>query len=139
MEKYNGVERRRSRRVQYPVELWYKDRNKDTQGFKHAYGTDISEHGLLFETYEGFPSCTILELIVEVPLENAEKDGFNIIAEVVRLVELKRQWLYHIGVSFCKMDDDCRSLIKKYTVGKSSESLSRRISLSLEKTAVNPA
>ena len=138
MEKYNGLERRRSRRVQYPVELWYKDRNKDTQGFKHAYGRNISEHGLLFETYESFPSCTILELMIEMPLENADKEGFNIIAEVVRLVELKRQWLYHIGVSFCKIDNDCRNLIKKYTVEKTSRPSSRRISFSRDETTANP-
>lgn len=150
MNLYNGIERRRSKRVTYPFEVWYKDRNKNNQGFKHAYGKDISEHGLLFETYEDFPPCTILEIKLELPApganpvppayqddlpgeksfplpvpSNAELTGFNVLAEVVHSEEIKRQWLYHIGVSFCKVDDDCRRLLKEY-VFKGSDGVEYR-------------
>lgn len=119
---YNGVERRRSQRVSYPFEIWYRDRNKVEQGFKHAYGKNISEHGLLFETYETFPICTILEIRLEM-LEDDIVSGFNILAEVVRSEEIKHQWLYHIGVSFCRIEDDCRRLIRQYTLSHIGESL----------------
>lgn len=118
MEQYNGKERRRSPRAVYLFELWYKDRNKDNQGFKHAYGKDLSEYGLLFETYEIFPQCTILEIKLDLPISGEEKKSFNILVEVVRTEEIKRQWLYHIGVSFCKIDDYCRQLIKEYILGQ---------------------
>lgn len=114
MESFSGEERRRSQRVSYTFEIWYKDRNKNTQGFKHAYGKNLSEHGLLFETYESFPPCTILEIRLELPISSADKGSFNVLAEVVRTEDIKRQWLYHIGVSFCKVDDNCRVLLKKY-------------------------
>lgn len=114
MISYKGPERRRSQRVLYPFEVWYKDRNKDNQGFKHAYGKDISEHGLLFETFESFPACTILEIRLEPPSQVAGGESFNILAEVVRAEEIKRQWLYHVGVSFCKVEEDCRVFLKGY-------------------------
>lgn len=107
-------ERRRSERVDYPFEIWYKDRNRNNQGFKHAYGKNLSEHGLLFETYENFPPCTILEIRIELPVSEISREFFNILVEVVRTEEIKRQWLYHIGVSFCKIDNDCRIFLKKY-------------------------
>lgn len=108
----NGIERRRSKRAAYPFEVWYKDRNKNEQGFKHAYGKDISEHGLLFETYEVFSPCTILEIKLELPISGG--GSFNLLAEVVRTIEARRQWLYNIGVSFCKIDPDCREFLKEY-------------------------
>lgn len=111
---YTGVERRRSIRVSYPFELLYKDRNKNSQGFKHAHGKNLSENGLLFETYENFPACTILELRLEFPVDLTDKKFFNILAEVVRAEKVKKQWLYHIGVSFCKIDNDCRKFIREY-------------------------
>lgn len=143
------VERRRSRRVDFPYELSYRDRNKSNQGFKHAYGRNLSEHGLLFETYENFPQCTILEIKLEIPslyydqkeifidknkhtpqnygikpesipLDKSSQtstSGFSILAEVVRIEEVKKPWLYRIGVSFCKIDDSCRKAIRGYTVG----------------------
>lgn len=107
-------ERRRSERVNYPFEILYKDRNRNNQGFKHGYGKNISEHGLLFETYENFPPCTILEIRLELPVSETSKEFFNILVEVVRVSEIKRQWLYHMGVSFCKIDSDCRIPLKKY-------------------------
>lgn len=141
MTSYSGLERRRSPRVTYPFEIWYKDHNKNYQGFKHAYGKDISEHGLLFETYESFPPCTILEIRLElsssknsnesftpleviptrrdvaVPARGGEGGlltGFNVLAEVVRSEEVKHQWLYHIGISFCRIDEDCRRFLREY-------------------------
>ena len=60
--QYSGIERRRSERAPYPIEISYRDRNKSSQGFKHAYGKNISQHGLLFETYENFPTCSIIEM-----------------------------------------------------------------------------
>lgn len=113
MSIYTGPDRRRSQRVSYPFELWYKDRNKNNQGFKHAYGKNLSEYGLLFETYEDFPPCTILELRIELPESGIDR-GFNILAEVVRTEKIKRQWLYHIGISFCKINEDCLKLIREY-------------------------
>jgi hypothetical protein len=109
-------ERRRSQRFAFPFEILYKDSNKAAQGFKHAYGKNISEHGALFETYEIFPSLTILELKIEIPMPESEneKKSFNILAEVVRVDEVKRQWLYNIGVSFCKIEEDCLSSIAEY-------------------------
>lgn len=152
MSSYTGQERRRSQRVPYPFEIWYRDRNKGNQGFKHAYGKDLSEHGLLFETYESFSPCTILEIRLELPASDDKRSftslevtptsqwdaavprgasgnedrhglltGFNILAEVVRAEEIKRQWLYHIGISFCKIGDDCRRLIKEYTSSQLNE------------------
>ena len=43
-----------------------------------------------------------------------EKKSFDLLAEVVRVSELKKQWLFHIGVSFCKIEEECRELIAKY-------------------------
>lgn len=121
MNSYNGLERRRSQRVTYPFEIWYKDHNKNYQGFKHAYGKDISEHGLLFETYESFPPCTILEIRLELPsFKNS-----NILAEVVRSEEIKHQWLYHIGISFCRIDEDCQRFLREYIL-RDRDSLDRR-------------
>jgi len=110
----NFQERRRSQRFPFPFEILYKDSNKTSQGFKHAYGKNISEHGVLFETYESFPPLTILELKVEIPEGENEKKSFDLLAEVVRASELKKQWLFHIGVSFCKIEEECRELIAKY-------------------------
>ena len=62
----SDLERRRSPRVEYVGEIWYRDINKSPQGFKHAYARNISEHGILFETYESFPPCTILELRLDL-------------------------------------------------------------------------
>lgn len=154
MTSYNNIERRRSQRASFPFEIWYKDRNKTNQGFKHAYGINISEHGLLFKTFESFPPCTILEIRLELPepetagikmdrkteqdLLNASSEenhpvspqnknykiSYNLLAEVVRSEEIKRQWLYHIGLSFCKISDPCRLLIKNYVfsqLGKQQE------------------
>lgn len=125
MASYNGPERRRSPRVTYPFEIWYKDHNKNYQGFKHAYGKDISEHGLLFETYESFPPCTILEIRLELPISENSNESFNILAEVVRSEEIKHQWLYHIGISFCRIDGDCQKILREYIL-KSVDSLARR-------------
>lgn len=116
MISYNGFERRRSQRVIYPFELSYKDPNRTNQGFKHAYGKNISEHGILFETYESFPALTILELKLEMSVSETEKKFFSVLAEVVRSEEFKRPWLYYIAVSFCKIDEECRRLIQEYTV-----------------------
>lgn len=114
MNLYNGIERRRSKRVAYPFEIWYKDHNKNYQGFKHAYGKDISEHGLLFETYESFPPCTILEIRLELPSPRNSNESFNILAEVVRSEEIKHQWLYHIGIAFCRIDESCQKFLREY-------------------------
>ena len=116
MISYNGFERRRSQRVIYPFELSYKDPNKNNQGFKHSYGKNISENGILFETYEGFPALTILELKLEMRISETEKKSFSVLAEVVRSEEFKRPWLYFIAVSFCKIDEECRKLIQEYTL-----------------------
>lgn len=121
MMSYSGIERRRSQRVGYSCEVWYKDRNKSTQGFKHAYGKNISEHGLLFETFESFPPCTILELKLVVTLSNGQQDTFNALIEIVRVYEIKKQWLYNIGSSFCKIDNEYRKLIREYALEKLSE------------------
>lgn len=122
MTAHAGQERRRSQRVSYTSELLYRDRNKNNQGFKHAYGKNLSEHGLLFETYEEFPPCTILEVKLELFAPSALKNSFSILAEVVRTEEVKRPWLYYIAVSFCKIEDDCRHLIREYTVIQLQES-----------------
>lgn len=114
MISHKEIERRRSPRAQFPFELWYKDPNKSGQGFKHAYGKNISEHGIFFETYENFPALTILELKLELPVSETEKKSFGLLAEVVRTEEVKRQWLYNIGVSFCKIDEEWRQLIRNY-------------------------
>jgi len=111
---YSGQERRRSQRVIYPFEVWYKDYNKSSQGFKHAYGKDISEHGLRFETYENFLPCTILELRFDVILSDSLVKTFNLLAEVVRSEEVRKPWLYNICISFCKIDTECKDLIKEY-------------------------
>lgn len=115
MTVYTDFERRRSQRASYPLELLYKDSNKNNQGFKHAYGKNISEHGLLFETFENFPQLTILELKLEFPISETDKKTFNILAEVVRVEEVKKPWLYNIAMSFCKIEEECRSLIREYT------------------------
>lgn len=118
--KYSGIERRRSQRTPYSVEIWYRDRNKSNQGFKHAYGKNISQHGLLFETYENFPSCVILELKLEflsLPgFSLPDARSFMVLGEVVRTEEVKRPWLYHIGVSFCKIEDEDRKFLGNYIV-----------------------
>lgn len=117
---YSGIERRRSKRVLYPVEIWYRDRNKKSQGFKHGYGKNISQHGLLFETYENFSTCTILELKLGFPLLSGfslrDAESFIVLGEVVRTEEIRRPWLYHIGVSFCKIEEKMREILGDYTV-----------------------
>jgi len=47
-------------------------------------------------------------------VSDTEKKSFNILAEVVRIEELKKQWLYGLGVSFCRISEECRNLIKEY-------------------------
>lgn len=131
MNLYTGFERRRSQRVLFPYELFYKDPNKGTQGFKHAYGKNISEHGVLFESYESFPALTILEIRLEIPVNETENKSFVLLAEVVRIEEKKKPWLYNIAVSFCKVDSDFRSLINEYTqnnLGKTLKDFSNQMS-----------
>lgn len=115
---YNGNERRRSQRAPYPVEIWYRDSNKKNQGFKHAYGKNISQHGLLFETYESFPACTILELKLILPalpgFSPLHTESFLVLGEVVRAEEVKKPWLYCIAVSFCKIEAEVCNFLGKY-------------------------
>lgn len=117
---YDGIERRRSQRAPYSVEIWYRDRNKAGQGFKHAYGKNISQHGLLFESYENFPTCTILEIKLGFPplpgLSMPNSDSFMVLGEVVRCEGVIRSWLYHIGISFCKIDEEMRKFLGDYII-----------------------
>ena len=115
---HNGSERRRSQRAPYPVEIWYRDSNKKSQGFKHGYGKNISQHGLYFETYESFSVCTILELKLILPplpgFSQLHIESFLVLGEVVRAEEVKKPWLYCIAVSFCKIEEEVCNFLGKY-------------------------
>lgn len=125
-QQYQGMEHRRSPRVGYVGEIWYRDINKTLQGFKHAYAKNISEHGILFETYENFPSCSILELKLDLSLLPgvliSNSTSINVLAEVVRSEEIRRSWLYHIAVSFCKINPEDRSALQSY-IQKAQEAI----------------
>ena len=114
----NNYERRRSLRIECIGEVWYRDHNKPAQGLKHAYIKNISEHGLLFESYESFPICTILELKIDLIGMNQkrfpEHTFINVLAEVVRGQEIRRTWLYHMGVSFCRIKEKDQIFLEKY-------------------------
>jgi len=121
---YKGKERRRGQRVAYTSEIWYRDYNKLDQGFKHAYGKNISQYGLFFEAYEIFPACTILELKLPVPYGQkipSQGKSFMVLGEVGRSEEIKRPWLYCIAVSFCKIDDSFREILTRYVSDVSTQ------------------
>ena len=115
---FGGQEKREYMRVPLHYEIRYRKYLKPNQDFKNAYIKNISMSGALVEVYESFDPNVLLELKLTLQKEIAY-NNISILSKVVWQREVKKGWLYHLGVVFCEVDKKTRmelsDLINKNT------------------------
>ena len=104
---YQGKEKREYLRVPLKYEIRYRKYLKPNQDFKNAYIKNISMSGALVEVYEAFEPNTLLELKLTLQKEIVYTN-VSILCKVVWHKEVKKPWLYHLGVLFCEVDKKTR-------------------------------
>ncbi len=97
------VEKREYLRVPLQYEIRYRRYLKPNHDFKNAYIKNISMSGALVEVYEPFMPNTLLELKLTLQKDIAYSN-LSILSKVVWQREIKKGWLYHLGVVFCEVD-----------------------------------
>ena len=115
---FAGHEKREYLRVPLHYEIRYRKYLKPNQDFKNAYIKNISMSGALVEVYEPFDTNVLLELKLTLQKDIAYSN-ISILSKVVWCKEVKKSWLYHLGVVFCEVDKKTRmelsDLINKNT------------------------
>lgn len=100
---FQGQDKREYLRIGLSYEIRYRKYLKPNQDFKNAYLKNVSMGGALVEVYEPFPLNTLLELKLTL-----QKDivyaNISILCKVVWANEVKKGWLYHLGVLFSEVD-----------------------------------
>lgn len=104
---HEGQEKREYLRVPFQYEIRYRKYLKPNQDFKNAYIKNISMSGALVEVYEPFDPNTLLELKLTLQKEIVYSN-VSILCKVVWQKEVKKSWLYHLGVAFCEVDKRTR-------------------------------
>ena len=109
---YQGAEKREYLRVPMHYEIRYRKYLKPHQDFKNAYVKNVSMSGALVEVYETFDSNTLLELKLTLQKEILY-NNISILSKVMWHKEVKKGWLYHLGVLFCEVDKKTRMEISE--------------------------
>ncbi len=104
---FQGQEKREYLRVPMNYEIRYRKYLKPNQDFKNAYIKNISMSGALIEAYEGFDPNMLLELKLTLQ-KDIVYNNISILCKVVWCNEVKKTWLYQMGVVFCEVDKKTR-------------------------------
>ncbi len=110
---YPGHEKREYLRIPLHYEIRYRKYLKPNQDFKNAYFKNISMSGALIEAYESFEAGTLLELKLTLQKDIAY-NNISILCKIVWQKEMKKCWLYHLGVAFCEVDKKTRLEISDF-------------------------
>ena len=104
---YQGQEKREYLRVPLHYEIRYRKYLKPNQDFKNAYIKNISMSGALVEVYEPFEPNCLLEFKLTLQ-KDIVYSNISILSKVVWYKEVKKAWLYRLGVVFCEVDKKTR-------------------------------
>ena len=109
-QKYAGVERRRSLRIQTKIEVHFPLQD----AYKKSETKDVSMHGFLFESPNPLPLGSILVMDIDLPKDTSPYP-IPVIVKVARTIELPNKG-FDIGVEIIKIAKEDLDKIIKYAL-----------------------
>ncbi len=113
-EKYAGVERRRSLRIQAKITVHFPLQNE----YRRSETKDISMHGLAFESTNMLPVGAVLVMNVELP-SNISSYPIPVVVKVARTKELPSK-SFEIGVEIIRATKEDLEKVINYALSQQS-------------------
>ncbi|MCB1196422.1 PilZ domain-containing protein [bacterium] len=113
-KKFLGKEKRQHKRVPFNYVVTCRDCSGNVESVSHfafMHAKNMSAGGLLLESKYYYPPTTLLEIKLSIP---SISHSIQVIGEVIRSEQVQQNNVFSLGISFVRIDDNCRQSLMKF-------------------------